>query len=284
MDHAAIRPGQVRVGSCHYSGSNRTDPSYPGFTPIVCLTQSSAYGMIGPYVLTIPVRFKKTIFPSSLPTKGITKEGVDDYEEIDCIFECYYQACKVYRLVPAVSEIRSRFDTTVIWHWPSQVHVKTIEQNGVKGDQITSEYMWWRKALMTNPEPVRYPVGRGNMSSCLYSLAQTDDGGIDPTPLDYVSARKQIYLKHYARAVKKHPVFQDLKRRLAAGENLLIIEVDCCQERSLSYYKEKYGVGDDFIENGTMIVNPRNLEIMLNDTKERYGHGYVAAGCLLDIY
>ena len=66
-------------------------------------------------------------------------------------------------------------------------------------------------------------------------------------------------------------------QRHAAGENLLIIEVDGPHQESLEYYKETYGVGDDFIIDNTIIANQENLDLMINDTKHAYGHGYVLA-------
>jgi hypothetical protein len=43
------------------------------------------------------------------------------------------------------------------------------------------------------------------------------------------------------------------------GENLLIIEVDGPHQEDLQYYKDKYGVSDNFIENGTMLVTKDNI-------------------------
>ena len=73
-----------------------------------------------------------------------------------------------------------------------------------------------------------------------------------------------------------------LKNRLINGENLLIIEVDGPHQESLDYYKEKYEVGDDFIQKNTMLANDENINIMLNDTKHPFGHGYCLAMTLLD--
>ena len=47
-------------------------------------------------------------------------------------------------------------------------------------------------------------------------------------------------------------------------------------------YKQKYGVGNDFIQNDTMLITKDNIEIMLNDTKHPFGHGYCLAMALLD--
>lgn len=260
--------GQVRVGTCHWNGGQRIDPAFPGFTPIVCLTQSSEYGMLSPYCLTTPVKFP------------------GDPNIYEVLVENYYQFSKVYEYAEEACEVRSRYDPTVIWKWPRQKHVDLVRgyDNSIRSLQITPDYLTWRKAGMLVNEPIRYPVGKFNMKKCLFSMKSHPDGNIDPTVLDYVAARKQIYLPAYVNAVKKHTDFAKLKHRLAAGENLLIIEVDCCQSRSLPYYQQKYKVGDDFIQNDTILINKPVLDLMLNDTKERFGHGYCLAGALLDIY
>lgn len=180
--------------------------------------------------------------------------------------------------------MKSKYDRTVIWKWPREEHVKKIEHQNGSYYQIQPAYLIWRKALMLNPEPVRYPVGKDNMKNCLFALKQNTDGSLNPQMLNYIDARKEIYLKEFVKILKIHPEFLKLKERLHRGENLLIVEVDCCQARSLNYYKEKYGVGDDFIENETMLATEYNLNLLLNDSKERWGHGMVIAGALQDIY
>ena len=65
------------------------------------------------------------------------------------------------------------------------------------------------------------------------------------------------------------------------GENLLIIEVDGPHSEAINYYQQKYNVKGDFIEQNTMLATPENLEIMLNDPKYPYGHGYCLANILL---
>ena len=41
----------IRVGRSKWEHGKRIDPSYPGFTPILCLTKSSPYGELSPYML-----------------------------------------------------------------------------------------------------------------------------------------------------------------------------------------------------------------------------------------
>lgn len=261
--------GQVRVGSCHWEDGQRIDPSHDGFTPIICLTKSSEYGMLSPYCLTTPVRFD------------------NDLQTYQCLVENYYQFSKLYKAVTASTQTRSRHDRTVIWRWPAATFVDDIPN---VGPAMRMEYLDWRKTGMTSPEPIRYPVGYNNMNLCWCSIKQGPVGLESGRPLSYIEARKEIYLPVYVNALKEHPEFQKLKARLEAGENLLIIEVDCCQERSLPYYLETYSKSrpdidwTTFIENGTMLVTKAKLDLLVNDAKERYGHGFCLAGALLEIY
>lgn len=101
-------------------------------------------------------------------------------------------------------------------------------------------------------------------------------------PLDYVEARKQIFVKLYNQLVVKEKQFWELKERHQQGENLVII--DGPHQESLPYYQESYGVNNDFIENNTIVATRENLEIMFNDTKHFFSHGYALAAILQDIY
>ena len=62
----------------------------------------------------------------------------------------------------------------------------------------------------------------------------------------------------------------------------MIIEVDGPKQESLSYYMQEYNVGQEFIVENTIDCTEKNMEIMLNDTKHPFGHGYCLAMCLLD--
>lgn len=50
----------------------------------------------------------------------------------------------------------------------------------------------------------------------------------------------------------------------------------------MEYYKQTYDVPDDWIEADTIEANLDNLEIMIKDTKNAFGHGYCLAMALLD--
>ncbi len=257
--------GKIRVGTCSFNRGKRIDPKYKNYTPIICLTKSSKYGSLGPYVLK--------------DKKGRILENV-------------WQFSKVYKKVPKSLQTYSRFDNTIIWDWPEEIHVDNKEE-------LTDKYFEWRKKGMDSKYPIRYPVGIKYRQNCLYCLEENkkgdNEGGdnegdnkgrkrsVKDEKLDYIQSRKKIYLKIYSKAVKKQEQFKELKERLIKGENLLIIEVDGPRQESIEYYKDKYNVSDNFIVDNTIKINKKNMKIMLNDIKHPFGHGYCLAMNLLDL-
>ena len=234
--------GLIRVGRIIYEKGKPIHPSYPGFTSIVVMTKSSPYGDLGPYVLK---------------------------NEKGQIMENIWQFQKLYPWVPEVKEVFSpRFDRTVVWEHPRETHITKGEPN--------EKYWAWREKGLNNDLPVRYPVGNtAHRKLCVCVL--TEDG----EKLNLVEGRRQLYLKTYCDLVKRQPRFEKLKKRLEDGENLLIIEVDGPHQESLGYYQKTYAVGDDFIEDHTMLVTLKNVEIMLKDPSHSFGHGYCLAMALL---
>lgn len=182
------------------------------------------------------------------------------------IMENVWQFSKVYEKVPETTQFPA-------WSHHEERH---IDENG----NILPAYWEWREKGMNNKSYVRYPVGQDNMSKCVYAIPEDN---LDQK-LDYVESRRRIYIPLFCELAKKEKTcFPGLKERLANGENLLIIEVDGPRAKSLEYYKEKYSVGDNFIENDTMLATAENLTIMAVDTKHPFGHGYCLAMALLEI-
>ena len=248
----------VRVGRVPYARGRRCElPSYPDHTQIVCLTTSSPYGSLSPYELR---------------------------DEKNRCLENVWQFAKIYPSVPAVSRVRSRTDKRVVWQHPAEIHIA--------GDEIREDYWRWRKKGMDTHDPIRYPVtfNEEQRASCLGALWNPQPGADQALPwqgaslsscLNYVDARKTIYVPLYESAVKAKPQFMELVNRLTSGENLLIIEVDGPHQESLSHYQQEYGVASDFIEGGSVAATEENLDILLNDTLHPYGHGYCLARCLI---
>lgn len=185
------------------------------------------------------------------------------------IFENIWQFSKVYEKVPYSKQNYSRYDDTVIWEHQAETHVR----NG----KLQRKYWLWRKKGFCCKYPVRYPVGFRHRVNCLYSVAKNGE------KFDYIESRKKVYLQEYCRLVRKTSEFQELKKKLKEGKKLLIIEVDGPHQESLNYYKEKYDMKDDFIENNTVIVSPDTMKILINDPKHCFGHGYCLGIALLDM-
>lgn len=234
--------GKIRVGRITYQSGKPVHPSFEGYTPIVVLTKSSKYGDLGPYVLA---------------------------DSQGRIMENKFQFSKLYPWVPASRQVYSRWNNTVIWSHPEEIH---------QGDdgQPTDEYWAWREKGMNNKWAVRYPVGNTSHRKLCIGVI-TEDGDV----LGIKDGREQVYLKTYAELVKLRPLFTKLQERLAGGENLLIIEVDGPHQESLEYYKETYGVTNSFITNDTILATKKNMAIMLEDPKHSFGHGYCLAMALL---
>ena len=235
----------IRVGRRIYSNGGYQDPEYPGFTKILVMTPGyGGYHTLSPYSLK--------------NDKGQIMENI-------------WQFSKVYYQVRRSVQRKSRYDNTIIWNHPAEIHV-------VESGEITDEYVAWREKGFNNPYPVRYPNGYNYRHECVCSLKTIYD-----QPLDYIESRKQIYLPLYIELVSQQDQFFELKELLSKGMNLLIIEVDGPHEESMSYYIKKYGVSTDFIELNTMLANEDNLRIMLNDPKHPFGHGYCLAVALLEL-
>ncbi len=185
---------------------------------------------------------------------------------------CIYQNnSKLYPSVPTSTQVYSRWDNTIIWNHPAEIHVDT---DGNPNDL----YRAWREKGMNAEYAVRYPVGSGTWrKKCICIL--TDDG----RRLGLADGRKEVYLKTFAELAKKTARFDELRKRYYAGENLLIIEVDGPHGESLEYYQEKYGVNEDFIVDDTILVNIKNMDIMVSDAAHSFGHGYCLAIALMGI-
>lgn len=238
----------IRVGRCRYGPyGNQIYPKFDGFEQIVVIMKShSKYNSLSPFYLK------------------------DDEGRI---MENVYQMQKLYKEVPQISVPYSRHDKTVIWSHPAETHVNN------RGE-ILPAYWAWREKGMNNEYAVRYPVGYKNRSKCLYAIPEYDH----TKKLDYVSSRIKIYIPLYCELAKADEIsYPKLRRMLAVGKNLLIIEPDGPHQESLDYYKRTYNVEDDFIVDHTMLANAENLSIMVVDTKHPFGHGYCLAMSLLGI-
>lgn len=242
--------GSIRVGRTTYVNRRTYIPQYPGYTTIAVLTEkTNKYSAISPYSLK---------------------------NEQGQIIENIWQFSKCYTTVPKAHIPYSSGQRHIVWDWPAETH---IDAEG----NFTNEFWRWKLTGENNSQPVRNPVGWKHLKECLFALEKDEPISETNPKLDYIEARKKIYVPLYINAVRNHPLFLELKERLARGENLLIVEVDGPHQESLSYYQQKYGVGDDFIQEHSMPATEHNLAYMLHDPKHPFGHGYCLAWALMSI-
>ena len=151
---------------------------------------------------------------------------------------------KVYSEVPAHQDYINPRTRQLAWSYPA---AKFLDENG----SLTSEYLKWRTAGMNNSLAVRRPNPKAKASSCLGALTSEQltavQSGQTVDLLDYVSARKQIYITEYAKAVQQAPLYSELLKLWEKKQKLIIAEVDVAYQEDLPYYREKYGVPEDWI-------------------------------------
>lgn len=124
---------------------------------------------------------------------------------------------------------------------------------------IQPEYYRWKAEIFNCPRPVRYPNGYSRRSKVAFSLLVDKHG--NQKRLDYIEARKQIYIKEYSRLIRKMPEFDELKCLLNDKKKRLIIcEID---------------VPDD------EVITLDKLEQLVEDRNIRFGHGLCLAWELL---
>lgn len=183
-----------------------------------------------------------------------------------CIFENIYQNMKIY---PKIHDIvvKPCAKSNIIW-WEWNKGTKDIYKDG----KITEHYYDWFWSIANCPNPIRYPVGFKNRSECLFSLALING---EYYKLSYLYSRVQIYYENYVRLVRKLPIYKELLEKLRSGVNLCITEVDVPE-------KNKRGLFGNVDEDGYFICTLENLEELIVDTSEAFGHGLCLANALLE--
>ncbi len=123
-------------------------------------------------------------------------------------------------------------------------------QTGADGNP-SEGWRRWAEGGFRNPRAVRYPMGKG--AKPLYSWW-------DGERLDYVTARKRIYVPLYAGAVVETDAFRKLAEMYRRGDEIVLWDYD----------------GYDYLELGM------TLDQVLNDPTRKMGHAFVLAMLLED--
>lgn len=109
-------------------------------------------------------------------------------------------------------------------------------------------YFAWRDTGWGKTWADRYPAGKGAVP--LYSYWETEDG---PQKLDYIAARKTIYIPLYTRAAYGTEAFAEPKKHFEAGEQIIILDFDAYDHIRIGY----------------------SAEDIIHDPRRKMGHGFV---------
>lgn len=108
------------------------------------------------------------------------------------------------------------------------------------------EYFTWAREGWANPRAVRYPMGKGRVP-----MGSWWAGSL----LDYVMARKTIYVPLYAWKVIETEAYQRLQQYYAKYKNLVLLDYDAYDHNGLGL----------------------SLTEVLNNPKQKMGHAFVLA-------
>jgi hypothetical protein len=181
-----------------------------------------------------------------LPSFQLTPYYLKD--ENGHLFENVYQFAKVY---PQVAQQNQIIKDKLIWRYPRETHL-------IDGE-LQPAYWRWRDRGLNNRYAVRYPNGYSGKANCFGSLWKVNG---EWQALDYLEARKVIYVQEYARLVQQTRAYARLQE---------LVEAEC----ALSF--------TDIDVPGTIQVSQENYTRYLNDASKSFGHTWVLAGLLLGL-
>jgi hypothetical protein len=183
------------------------------------------------------------------------------------------------------------------WSWDAEIHA-TLD--GGKEDAPhnytpNADYWVWRQTGMEHDHAVRYPNGFKGKAECLYvlwpkSLENLYDPKAPMEKLSYVEARKKVYCRLYATLAKDNEEFKKLQEMLEEGINLQILDVDGPDVEKATkkgtikapYDTIPKGVYGETSGVGSIEITEQNIKLLMEDTDQPFGHGYVLACMLLD--
>lgn len=203
--------------------------------------------------------------------------------------ENLWQFGKIYEIIPKVVDKTG-------WKWEAQRHC-TLEKARIKTRiKPTKEFWEWRQAGMEFPKAVRYPVGFQHRHKCIGHLWPTDgqnknicNSKANHQLYLYKEARVKIYSTLYIKMVRATKEFRTLRKLLKKGYNLQILDVDgpdvnlaIDEDGNVIAPYDQIPTGEYGKSGvGSIDINKENIKLLLNDTKQPFGHGYVLAVALL---
>lgn len=213
----------------------------------------------------------KNLCPYLLKTDG--KETCANSGGI--LFENFYQGCKVYDIVYENEVYASKYqmnNPNYLW-WKFEPKTSTGDII-LEDDKINYDlYLNWRNSLWQCKNPIRYPNKIFRRKNTQFALCIDKEG--KEYRYDYITSRKEIYVKEYLRLIKKLPEYKELLDKLKKNKNIMICEIDVPAKNKKGNY------GKDCDDNNICKMTIEKLELLLNDTNEAFGHGLCLAYALL---
>lgn len=121
----------------------------------------------------------------------------------------------------------------------------------------TQEFWRWARAGWNDARARRYPMGKGARPLCSVWFQSIWERELQL--LNYIEARKQIYVPLYAEGVQKTHGWQKLRELYASGARIALRDFDGYDHRALG----------------------KTLTEVLNDPERKMGHAFVLAMLLL---
>jgi hypothetical protein len=178
------------------------------------------------------------------------------------IFENYWQGSKVWKNVTKQNQKKPE------WTWPSETHIG-------KDGEPNNAWRKWHDALLAHEKAVRRPNGKAIPE---YALWFNKESG-EYEKLDTIEARKKIYIPVLKELYRKHPVYQKMLKEFRGGQNMILIEPDGAWAVA---YPEGREVTLEILE--SLVEKMNYAEEGYPKQYQPFGHGYVAAMCLLEDY
>ena len=198
---------------------------------------------------------KAKIYISSMNLRGAWGEKIDPNSITINVTSAQAKASKNRRDFSPMTPIEGGYKG--YWNfesrWQSGKIFEGIDEKVVKD--------WWKSQQAPKR---RYPKGKGKRILCARFEGYEDRGDID-----YITARKEVYVKEYYELVKEREMTLHWKKALEEGKSLTIYDFD----------------GPRTEEGGVMCVevSEETLRERMNDLKYPFGHGYVVACAIAGI-
>uniref|UniRef100_A0A6C0BD31 Uncharacterized protein n=1 Tax=viral metagenome TaxID=1070528 RepID=A0A6C0BD31_9ZZZZ len=190
------------------------------------------------------------------------------------IFENLYQGSKIY---PVVYDIEvyphhtRRGDSRYLhWKWQKENHIDS------NGNIIWATYMNWRYSLFRCNNPIHYPNGRNRAKEAVGTvfLSKNQDGTSKVEILNYIEARHRVYRKEYCRLIRNLNFYQLLFQKVMSGINISLQEIDVP-------HPSKRGLHGSLCHpSGVFVTSIENIDLLINDSSEPFGHGLCVAYAL----